>query len=144
MTSPVLRELLRDPVFKRMFVAKPRLHENLAHGNPWRVWVLKPSDKWATVEKPTYAAAFAVVKAQLAFAKDAVIVSKRQLFSPPPNLTWSPAFQWCSRCRRPVRFGYFRTHHAAQNSLMQDQLEFDARCPYCGIRREAMKMHDSA
>lgn len=152
MSSPTLRELLKDPAFKRQFSKPPGIKRNLAHGTPYIVWALNHQGKWAKADCATYAAAFDVVKRGLArrvdgtdapFYVDMAIVSKRQFFGPRADVTWAPELAWCSRCQRPVRFGRFSKHHARANSPMAENLADDPRCPYCGIRREAMKEYSN-
>lgn len=135
----MLRELLSDPAFKRQFKTAPRVTANLAHGNPWRVWALSHEGRWSKADVPDYKRAFAIVKTKLPTYQDMSIVSLRQFFAPQAGLRWARDEAWCSRCQRPVIFGYFRSHHACSNSSMGSSLQSDARCPYCGIRREAMK-----
>jgi len=146
MSNPTLRELLAMPGYRQHVLAKaPHLQPNLRHGLPWRVWAIADDGKVGKKDLATYREAFDLVKRLLPLRADVTITSLRQLYGPSTALLaagfgWSPGQGWCSRCRRPVTFSYFRKHPACKGSLYESiDLATDARCPYCGIRRSAMR-----
>jgi hypothetical protein len=134
---------------------------------PWRVYIQRQIDgPWAKKDLPTYGQAFALFKRYRPDIHDAAIVSRAVAFPPPHRLVrikgvyvvnrrgiktqkiklvvWKPslpaeeqAHHWCSYCRRPTVFAYFRIHHA-----FGKEVDFGAdtvrRCTICGIRLEGL------
>jgi hypothetical protein len=142
MKPPTMRVLLEDPVYRAMFKTIPHLAPSLAYGQPWAVWGRLTTGKWRGGKFHTYADAWrVVVKAVRSTTyEDVAIVSRRQLFAPPPGAIWDYPFAWCSRCRRPTMFAVRPNHHALRDApvLITDRSEPRDKCYYCGMRRVAM------
>lgn len=147
MKPPTIHMLLEDPIY-RAFVKRNADHQlavNLRQGEPWQVWARTTEDpaRWRGARFSSYPDAWAsLVKAVRNRARyaDVTIVSRRQLFTPPPGLnreTWPRQFEWCGRCRRPSYFAYRPRHHALRDApvLTEDD---PYRCFYCGVRRAFM------
>lgn len=141
LVPPTYEELLEDPVYASYAKKRPRVPENVRHGNPWMIVARRRPDAegatWALKMMPDYADAYRRVSKLLESGKfeDVAIVSRRVLFKPPKGFDWNTGlFAWCGRCRRPSLFRECTRHHALRNApvLTEDEPE---RCYYCGARR---------
>lgn len=145
MKPPTLNVLLEDPVYRRMFKTIPHLSPTLTNGKPWSVWARRKDGKWRGGHFATYRDGWLIVCKALKspLYEDVSIVSRRQMFEPPPGATWDYPFAWCSRCRRPSSFGIRPNHHALVGApaLITDTSEPRQRCYYCGIRQVAMPLY---
>ena len=138
-----LRELLRDPVYRKWFMRKPALYPaqklpvTTKEQSPWLVWVqVDEAGRWRRGFAEDYVTAFCHVKRMLEQgANDVTIFSRRRSYAPPAGLTsaWPSTHDWCPYCRRPTVFWYFRKHHALRQFRDLD-LSDDRRCTICGIR----------
>lgn len=146
MRPPSIRVLLEDPIYRAYVKRVPYLAPNLRHGQPWAVWARTTDSpaRWRGGKFATYREAWAVVVKAIRNDRysDVALVSRRQLYPPPPGLVWDIGFDWCSRCRRPSYFTYRPHHHALRDSpvLTEDD---PARCFYCGVRRVFMPQYTS-
>ena len=140
MKPPSLRQLLDDPIYRAYMKTIPDLSANLTIGNPWAVWVRKVEGTWAGAMFHTYRDAWPVVVKAVRDSRyeDVALVSRRQLFPPPPSFYWDEMYyQWCGRCRRPTSFAIRPRHHALRLAPVLT-LDDPYRCYYCGMRRCAM------
>lgn len=142
MKPPHLAALLEDPVYRAYMKTIPWLAPNLRAGEPWAVWARKTTGSWAGGKFTSYRDAWAVVVKALRNPayEDVAIISRRQLYAPPPGFMSDVAFwnyHWCWRCRRPSSFGIRPNHHALRDSPVVNPDTPD-RCYFCGMSRSAM------
>lgn len=135
-----MRELLKDPLFRKWMGKVPTLKVNFSHAKPWRIYVLDEG-KWRKTEAMTYAAAYKWVAKHLKTFEDIALTSKAQPFRPPVvrdkqgNKDYWRRFPadhiWCNYCRRPTVFFTFQKHHALPANMCTP---YERRCTVCGVR----------
>lgn len=147
LVPPTWLELMEDEVYSSYVRKRPRLPENIQHGDPWLIVARRfeeiPGARWATKLMDDYAEAYKRVRRLLQDGQweDVSIVSRRKLFKPPVGFTWNTnKFQWCGRCRRPTLFRVCSKHHALPILKTMD-LEPEHRCYFCGVRHEFNGRH---
>jgi hypothetical protein len=133
-----LRDLLKDPLYKKWFMQVPRLNPRYVANTPnWRVFCLTHDGKWKRAEFWQYSEAYRFVAKNIKKYADLVISSKRETFKPPvirykgKKVYWPcpPGHRWCGYCRRPTVFAMFSRHHA-----IPIWAPYDKRCSICGAR----------
>lgn len=140
-----VKTLLRDPIYKKWMSKPPKLKVQ-GSTKPWKIFVLKKTGKWATIEFDTYPQAFNWMAKHLKEYDDIVIHSKREMFKPPvvkykgKKCYWpSPrGYRWCPYCRRPTQFKYFRRHHN-----LKTMAPWYKRCEVCGVRKESLPHYET-
>lgn len=149
-----LRELLRDPIYKKWFQTVPKLPAEVAHTPPWRIYIQREQfGSWARLELQGYVKAYRWTAKHLKEYHDIVIVAKRCEFKPPVVKTkegkrvyWPvPAgHRWCTYCRRPTVFAYFSKHHLFSGKPgYNGGIAWAKRCMVCGIRAVSVKEYHS-
>jgi hypothetical protein len=139
-----LRTLIgQDPLYKAWFM-KPATLTSLCSTPPWRLFVqLEADGRWAKVDLPSYAKAYAQVRLRLPDAYDMAIHCKPQEFKPPVvkigerRLYWPcpDGHEWCGLCRRPTVFRFFSRHPAMKYPVSSEE----SRCSICGVRKTFLK-----
>lgn len=138
-TPPTMRDLLADPVMKRVILKTPRLPGRMPTPKPFRVVGIRVDEKWAMKDCEDYAEAFVFVKSFLRRPEkytDAVITCRPVAFGPPPGLEMATRMAWCGHCRRPSVFRYLSPSHPVLKRwpvLSDDEVK---RCYYCGARQQ--------
>jgi hypothetical protein len=136
-SPPTIRELLSDPVMKKVILKTPRLPRGCVTTQPFRVVGIRTDDKWAMKNCDDYAAAFAVVKTMLKQPDkytDAVITCRPTSFGPPPGLVMPPRMEWCGHCRRPSVFRRLSPSHPVLKRWSVVSDDDVRRCYYCAAR----------
>lgn len=158
-----LRELLRDPTYRKWFALEPTFARE--KWVTWRVYARVSRDKgWAKRDFVTWKAGFDFLAKNLGAIYDGALTCKNQPSRPPvvsvpavktvdgkkisyrkrqyysAVLTY-PGHLWCPYCRRPTVFGYFTTHHAFTGKFRP--LPYKLRCGICGIARDAIKIYSA-
>lgn len=158
--SLTLRDLLRDPVYKKWFLRIPELQSTAATSPPWYLYLLD-NGKWKRANATTYRGALKFAAKNLREYQDIVIHSKRQPFRIPRlRRSYNPPqykkvkgkkklvevlevvewenyphdYMWCPYCRRPTLWNYYMSHHAFPQAK---QWVFNGRskaCHVCGLR----------
>lgn len=164
-----LRDLLKDPVYKKWFLKTPTLEYTAATSPPWYLYLLD-NGKWKRGNAASYKGALKWAAAHLKEYDDIVIHSKRQAFRPirlrksynPPRfykvkgkkgkveamevVEWDKFphdHMWCPFCRRPTVWIPFKWHHGFTGASVNGVLPPDNRCHCCGLRAvEAMRIND--
>lgn len=137
---PTWDELMENPVYAAYVRKRPRLPDNIAHGEPWMIAAHRVSGSqrpsWATKRVADYVTAYRRVDALLDSGEfdDAAIISLRKLWIPPQGFFWKrDKFAWCGRCRRPTLYRNVTKHHALGREPVL-ATEDGLRCYYCGAR----------
>jgi len=143
-----LRELLRDPIYRKWLAKKPKIR--VVHSTPpWRLYVQKEQGgKWARVDIPGYAKAYGAVSSKLSEYYDMALSCKPQAFRPPIVRVGKkryyypspPGHRWCGYCRRPTIFKRFTKHHAHKGRILPD---YEVYCSICGARGAGQKQYKS-
>lgn len=146
-----IRELLKDPLYKKWFSTVPKLPPDSAHTPPWRIYVqAEEGGSWARTETGGYVKAYRYVAKHIRDYHDICIQSKRHEFRPPVVKDKSTGkrhywpcpvgHRWCPYCRRPTVFTYFSRHHlfSGRNGFSTGTSGYK-RCVICGIRLVATK-----
>lgn len=144
-----MRELLRDPLYKRYFLTAPRFPYKLASEKPWRLWVDLGIDSdggeyisdFRKKDFATFKEAFNYIKPKIRLIgqdpgiTDFAISSRIIGFVAPRSVqaTYIGDYQWCIMCRRPTLFEPYDTHHALKNSLHRYFTDMPI-CMFCGSR----------
>ena len=86
-TTPTLRELMDDPVYRAYMKRVPpawAIH-GLTYGDPWQVWLKTARGTWKTGRFPSYRDVWPKVVAGLRSddTTDVALVSRRVFFAPP-------------------------------------------------------------
>lgn len=154
-----LRELLKDPIYKKYFTTLPELPASAFKCStpPWRV-IYRDESGWKARNASSYREAFSVLKGSNFI--DGAITCRRIQFDPPirrvrlkgkfymlpdgtkqqvvKDIVWKPKLpgdetwhNWCPYCRRPTVFSYYRKHHALKTSVELDPSVL--RCAICGV-----------
>lgn len=152
-TPPTLIELLRDPVWRKMFTTAPALasSQRLPSAMPWSVYVVteapeRPAGvRWRVVRCPTYPDAYQRVRRLLSAPVpdqlDLCVTSRGVEYAPPPGFDWRRRWplvdlEWCARCRRPSSFRPTHGRHALIGSpVVRPGVR---RCYFCGIAVDGM------
>lgn len=141
-TVPTMRELLTDEVFAEYMRKRPRLPENVRHGEPWRVLAKRVSDAeraiWGLTDVATYEEAFRRTMSLLDKPEkwaDVVLISKRKFMAPPKGFDWDLRWMWCGRCRRPSEFTESYKRPAAMRDAPAITMDEPIRCVLCGVRK---------
>jgi hypothetical protein len=163
---PTLRQLLEDPIYRKMFTTPPRpsFCQTVAGARPWVVYRRTTGEtaegdavtRWTGALCVDYPTAFRCARDalraldgdELAYS-DVALVSRSVLYGPPRGFQWfsypgGHLMYWCGRCRRPSNFRYRPKHHALRNApaLVRDPAEAK-RCYYCGMRWLGMPAYRS-
>lgn len=171
-TSPAelitIRELLRDPQYKKFFTSVPELPGHYKpEMKPWKLYVLKEGEHvWRSKRFGTYRDAFAGFKTMLPTLTNAAINCPALGFMPPvrnvrvkgkvdgrgkpiiKSLVWKPHLtddmsphNWCPHCRRPSIFRYALPKKIVQASgLVLPQGEPALRCIICGASENVVDL----
>lgn len=153
-----IRELLRDPVFKKYFLTTPELPAHYTPDKlPWKLYVLKEGEHiWRSKRFGTYRDAFDGFKKMLPTITNAAINNPALSFMPPVrnvkvkgkvdskgkpiirSLVWKPQLtddmsphNWCPYCRRPSIFK-FMLPKAVKGQFQLPMSEPKMRCIICG------------
>jgi hypothetical protein len=139
-----MRELLRDPLYRRWFTQPPKK----LPGDRWRVYAqVKTDGPWSKKDFSSWREALRFFAEHHREWHDAALTCRNRAFRPPtvsdklgrrrnyhaPSVTLQHHI-WCPYCRRPTRFGYFSRHHNLPNCL-----PYKLRCIVCGIAEDAVK-----
>lgn len=152
-----MRELLRDPVYRRYFLTTPRFPHRIANPKPWRLWVdlgVEDDEGYYTSDFrkkdfATFKEAFNYIKLKTdRFKKiphqvnDFAISSRVIAFVAPKSVQapYLEDYQWCIMCRRPTLFEPYDTHHALKNSVHRYFTEIPI-CMFCGSRENPNATH---
>lgn len=132
-----MRDLLKDPAYRKYVMTVPRPHPLLVHGDPWQVWVRTVEGRWRTGLFADYKAAWATVVQKVrdtAGTADVTLTSRRVMFAPPAGYDTK---DWCPRCRRPSHWAPLSEHHHALKGQIALDMDYalNRRCMFCGIRR---------
>lgn len=149
-----LRELLKDPLYRKWFGKVPELKKMLRTRPPWRVYIQEEfKGKWSDTRFEKYSQAYNYVRANLKDVHDMTINCPSQGFKQPvvkqggvKKLYVPPAVQladedtvndthnhiWCPFCRRWTLFLYYKFHHSLPRTW--GTLAAERRCKICGIR----------
>lgn len=140
-----LRELLKDPLFKKWMGKVPTLRvPDHTQSLPWRIYVLDEG-RWKMTEAQTYAAGYRWVAKNIRNYEDLALTCKPQGFNPPVlrnKTTQAKEYWrrfpfdhvWCPYCRRPTVFFTFAKHHAFPRGKQWACSPYDRRCTICGVR----------
>lgn len=162
---PTLRQLLEDPIYRKMFRTPPRLSfvQTVAGARPWAVYLRMTTEdaegdlvtRWRGARCIDYPTAFKFARDQLRAEdsdgdggavptySDIAVVSRAVLYPPPPGFDWRLQYAgghlmgWCGRCRRPTNFRYRPKHHALKNAPARTRDDAKS-CYYCGMRQAGM------
>lgn len=140
MSQVPLRELLKDPIFRK-WMAKPPSHPGPTR---WRVWVRrKKKGPWGKIEFDTYAEAYRWMAKHLGEYQD-MAVSCLKYPSKAPRIKVGGKIKdwpmpeghgWCGFCRRPVIYAYFTKHHFWTMVGRKWAVNGTEKlCPICGAR----------
>lgn len=144
-----LRELLKDPIYRKWFSKKPRIRV-VTQAPPWRLYVQREEGgRWARADIRGYAKAYGAVASKLSEYYDMALHSKPQHFPPPIVRVGKkryyypcpPGHRWCTLCRRPTVFKNFRKHHAFPGMALAD---YEKYCSICGARAAGQKQYRSS
>ena len=148
-TQLTLKELLTDSSYAKWF-SRPAKIRTMGRSKPWLIYAKKKAKgPWSRAEVDTYEKAYAWAMRNLDEYYDIVISSRRQAFRPPllkkggENHFWPTpvGHVWCTYCRRPTRFLYFKSHHAIPAKY--PLLDYEKRCSICGIQLRSIQRFDS-
>lgn len=157
-----IRELLRDPTFKKFFITPPVLPAHYTPElMPWKLYVHKVGEtQWRAKRFGTYREAFEGMKKMLPTIDNAAINCPALDFMPPirnvkikgktvmvrgkarpviKSIVWRPqitddmeAHHWCSHCRRPTIFRYSTPKARVVQGFVVPSPEPALRCIICG------------
>lgn len=157
-----IRDLLRDPQYKKYFTTVPKLPPHYTTANmPWKLYVLKSGEKiWRSKRFGTYGEAFAGFKQMLPVIENAAINCVPLTFTPPMRtvkvkgkteiirgrerpvirtIMWTPKIEadmahhdWCGHCRRPSIFRNMVMSGARAKGYALPTSEPALRCIICG------------
>jgi hypothetical protein len=142
-----MRELLKDPLYRRYFLLSPRFPYSLAIDKPWRLWVDLGTENESNFRKKdfeTFGEAFNYIKVKTdRFKKipdriaDFAISSRIIGFVAPKSVqaAYLEDYQWCIMCRRPTLFEPYETHHALRQSIHRYFTDVPV-CIFCGNREQ--------
>lgn len=141
-----MRELLKDPLYRRYFLTSPKFPFRLALDKPWRVWAIvgdtrEDPDIWVPdfrkKDFPTFKDAFTFIKPRINKYRDFSITSRVIGFVPPKSVRaqFGEDYDWCIMCRRPTIFEPHTTHHALKDEIHRYFVEWPV-CMFCGSREE--------
>lgn len=145
MQQITLRELLKDPEYRKWFSQPPAITVS-HHTPPWRFFAQREEGgRWAKAELDTYRDAYSAVRLRLPEYFDMAIHCKPQGFKPPivvidGKKSWMPlpdGHYWCVYCRRPTVFSYFSSHPAMPKVTIAD---YELRCSICAARLAGMRV----
>lgn len=130
---PTMRELLDDPIYKKMLLTIPQ-------NDNWAVYALKTNGRWVGRIYESYREAFEMMRTIIApmnreHYRDVSLVSRASLHQPPVKFIWEThTFDWCGRCRRPTTYKRDQGLHALRDAPILSTDE-PYRCFYCGMRK---------
>lgn len=155
-----IRELLRDPTYKKYFMSVPKLPEHYTPDSlPWRLMIQKPGEtQWRSKRFGTYREAFDAFKRLLPTIHNAAINCPPLHFMPPvktvklkgktdgkgrpilKTIVWKPAIDaelekhyWCPFCRRPTVFRMaIAPKRRSKSGHILVASEPSMRCMICG------------
>jgi hypothetical protein len=131
-----IRQLLRDPIFRKYFATAPR-EVTINERRPWWIY-LRSNGAWTRTKFESYKKAFGEARlllADLDLDDDFAITSRGKQFWPPDEYQIPEGHLWCLYCRRPTIFRHFRRHHAFPTLHYEVSKEF-ARCSICGVSQQ--------
>jgi len=163
-----IKELLRDPQFKKYFTTVPVLPDHYTEENrPWKLMILKPGENaWRSKRFGTYQEAFAGFKKLYPTILNAAINCPPLDFMPPvrtvrvknkidpktkrpilKTLVWRPQItadmgehNWCAHCRRPSIFKVAVFKSARTGDFVQPDPEPLMRCIICGASERIVNL----
>lgn len=163
-----IRELLRDPQFKKYFTTVPKLPDHYTpDALPWRLLIQKHGEtNWRAKRFGTYKEAFDAFKLILPKAQDAAINCPGLNFMPPirtvrlkgkfekvngqmvpimRTIVWKAPIEadmlphhWCGYCRRPTVFGDKAIGVRVLNGYRLPTTQIHYRCLLCGAPAHLM------
>lgn len=150
-----MRTLLKDSLYRQWVLRPPDgwdARDSAFEGvRPWRVFVQRIEDgPWGVKDFKSYRKALAFfAKAIKLGVWDATINHKVHQFGPPRlrarkggrTVPWDgipPGHRWCSFCRRPTIFRYYKKHPAIPLPMV---IPYVSRCSICGSSSRFVKRY---